>query len=230
MKALVFGSTGLVGSGLMRLLVQSPQYTEIVSFVRRKSDIVPNKVKEIQSDLKNLSSFRSEFDCETVFVTLGTTIKKAGSQEKFREVDYTFPLSIAELAKESGVRSFLMVSSIGADPNSSVFYSKVKGEVERDTISLNLPSLYIFRPSLLLGHRSEFRLGEKIGEIRHWRGPGHFRISSATSYHRIELMPGVECWTLFMPGPKQRDWGFLVRNQWIQWEQYLAQRAVNKTS
>lgn len=165
MKALVFGSTGLVGSGLMRLLVQSPQYTEIVSFVRRKSDIVPNKVKEIQSDLKNLSSFRSEFDCETVFVTLGTTIKKAGSQEKFREVDYTFPLSIAELAKESGVRSFLMVSSIGADPNSSVFYSKVKGEVERDTISLNLPSLYIFRPSLLLGHRSEFRLGEKIGEI-----------------------------------------------------------------
>lgn len=72
--------------------------------------------------------------------------------------------------------------------------------------------------------------GEKIAEIRHWRGPGHFRVSSATSYHRIELMPDVECWTLFMPGPKQRDWGFLVRNQWIQWEQYLAQRAVNKTS
>lgn len=72
--------------------------------------------------------------------------------------------------------------------------------------------------------------GEKIGEVRKWRGPGHFRVSSATSYHRIELMPDVECWTLFMPGPKQRDWGFLVRNQWVQWEQYLAQRAVNKTS
>lgn len=71
--------------------------------------------------------------------------------------------------------------------------------------------------------------GEKIGEIRNWRGPGHFRVCSATSYHRIELAEGVTCWTLFMPGPKQRDWGFLVRNQWIQWEQYLKQRALNKS-
>lgn len=165
MKALVFGSTGLIGSGLMRLLIQSPEYTEIVSFVRRKSDITPNKVREVQSDLRDLSNYRSEFNCDTIFVSLGTTIKKAGSQEQFREVDYTFPINIANIAKESGVRTFLMVSSLGADPNSSVFYSKVKGEVERDTIKLGLPSLYIFRPSLLLGNRSEFRLGEKIGEF-----------------------------------------------------------------
>jgi hypothetical protein len=66
--------------------------------------------------------------------------------------------------------------------------------------------------------------GEKIGEIAHWRGPGSFRWCSADSYHRIELDPAVTAWTLFMPGPKQRDWGFLVRNRWIQWEQYLAQR------
>ena len=66
--------------------------------------------------------------------------------------------------------------------------------------------------------------GEKIGEVRKWRGPGHFRISSATSYHRVELGNDVECWTLFMPGPKQREWGFLVQDQWVQWEQYLKQR------
>ena len=71
--------------------------------------------------------------------------------------------------------------------------------------------------------------GVKTCEVRHWRGPGHFRVSSATSYHRIELCQGVDCWTLFMPGPKQRDWGFLVRNQWVQWEQYLKQRALNKS-
>lgn len=65
---------------------------------------------------------------------------------------------------------------------------------------------------------------EKIGEICTWRGPGSFRTGSATSYHRIELDPSVECWTLFMPGPKQRDWGFLVRNTWVQWEQYLKNR------
>jgi len=66
--------------------------------------------------------------------------------------------------------------------------------------------------------------GRKFGEIGHWRGPGHFRVSSATSYHRIELDPDVTCWTLFMPGIKTRDWGFLVKNKWVQWEQYLTQR------
>jgi hypothetical protein len=67
-------------------------------------------------------------------------------------------------------------------------------------------------------------LGQKISEIQHWRGPGHFRVSSANSYHRIELDPDITAWTLFMPGPKQREWGFLVKNKWIQWEQYLKQR------
>lgn len=70
-------------------------------------------------------------------------------------------------------------------------------------------------------------LGQKIGEIRHWRGPGHFRVCRSTSYHRIELCEGIDCWTLFMPGPHQRQWGFLVNNQWIHNEQYLAQRALN---
>jgi hypothetical protein len=67
-------------------------------------------------------------------------------------------------------------------------------------------------------------VGRKTGEYQVWRGPGHFRVSSANSYHRIELDPDITAWTLFMPGPKQRDWGFLVKNQWIQWEQYLKQR------
>lgn len=70
--------------------------------------------------------------------------------------------------------------------------------------------------------------GEKIVEIRHWRGPGHFRISPASSYHRVELCEGVECWTLFMPGSKQRDWGFLKNGHWIQWEKYLANRQTTK--
>jgi len=66
--------------------------------------------------------------------------------------------------------------------------------------------------------------GQKIGEVAKWCGPGSFRTAKATTYHRIELDPAVTCWTLFMPGPKQRDWGFLVRNVWVQWEQYLKQR------
>jgi hypothetical protein len=67
-------------------------------------------------------------------------------------------------------------------------------------------------------------VGRKTGEYQVWRGPGHFRVSKANSFHRIELDPDITAWTLFMPGPKQRDWGFLVRNKWVQWEQYLKQR------
>ena len=69
-------------------------------------------------------------------------------------------------------------------------------------------------------------LGEKIGEIRHWRGPGHFRVCRATSYHRIELCKGVDCWTMFMPGPQKREWGFLVNNNWVHNEQYLSEKAT----
>ena len=71
-------------------------------------------------------------------------------------------------------------------------------------------------------------LGEKIGEIRMWRGPGHFRVCSATSYHRVELCDGVECWTLFMPGPQKREWGFLVNNNWVHNDIYLTERAKSK--
>ena len=66
--------------------------------------------------------------------------------------------------------------------------------------------------------------GQKISELQVWRGPGHFRICGANSFHRIELVPGITAWTLFMPGAKQRDWGFLVKNKWVQWEEYLKQR------
>ena len=77
------------------------------------------------------------------------------------------------------------------------------------------------------GDQPEFPIKEIIGEQKIWRGPGHFRICNATSYHRIEVEPGVDCWTLFMPGPKQRDWGFLSKGKWIQWEQYLVKRKAN---
>lgn len=70
--------------------------------------------------------------------------------------------------------------------------------------------------------------GKKIGEVRHWRGPGHFRVCSANSYHRIELNPNVTAWTMFMPGPQKREWGFLVKDKWIESETYLSKMAKHK--
>jgi uncharacterized protein YbjT (DUF2867 family) len=165
MKAIIFGSTGLIGANILRLLLSSNEYTSITSFVRKKSDIVPNKVKEIVTDFQNIEEYKDEFMCDVCFISLGTTIKLAGSQEKFIEVDYTLVLTIARLCKNMDVKTVLVVSSLGADPNSPVFYSRVKGEMERDVSKLELNSLYFFRPSLLLGDRKDFRIGEKVGEV-----------------------------------------------------------------
>jgi uncharacterized protein YbjT (DUF2867 family) len=165
MKAILFGSTGLIGTNILRLLNSSNEFTSITSFVRKRSDIVPTKVKEIVTDFQNIEKYKEEFVCDACFISLGTTIKQAGSQEKFKEVDYTLVLNIAKLCKIMDVKSVLVVSSLGADPNSTIFYSRVKGEMERDVSKLELNSLYFFRPSLLLGDRKEFRIGEKIGEV-----------------------------------------------------------------
>jgi uncharacterized protein YbjT (DUF2867 family) len=165
MKAIIFGSTGLIGANILRLLNSSNEFTSITSFVRKRSDIIPTKVKEIVTDFQNIEEFKDEFACDVCFISLGTTIKQAGSQEKFKEVDYTLVFNIATLCKNMDVKSVLVVSSLGADPNSSVFYSRIKGEMERDLSKLELNSLYFFRPSLLLGDRKDFRIGEKVGEV-----------------------------------------------------------------
>jgi uncharacterized protein YbjT (DUF2867 family) len=99
-----------------------------------------------------------------VFCALGTTIAKAGSQAAFRAVDYELPMRAARAAKEAGVEQFLLVSSVGADPGSSNFYLRTKGELERDLAALKLPALHIFRPGLLLGQRQEFRLSEAFAQ------------------------------------------------------------------
>jgi uncharacterized protein YbjT (DUF2867 family) len=164
MKALLFGGTGLIGSHLLNQLIVSQSFSSITSFVRKESNPSSLKVKEIKTDFQNLYSLKDEFSSDVCFISLGTTINKAGSQEKFKEVDYVYVLNIAKICREMDVKTLLIVSSLGADPNSSVFYSKVKGEMERDTSQLGFQSLYFFRPSLLLGERTEFRFGEKAGE------------------------------------------------------------------
>lgn len=165
MKALLFGSSGLIGSHLLNQLIVSHSFTSILSFVRKETDHPSPKVKEIKTDFQNLSNYKEEFSSDVCFICLGTTINKAGSQDKFKEVDYFYVLNIAKICKEMNVKTVLIVSSLGADPSSSIFYSRVKGEMERDTSSLDLNSLYFFRPSLLLGNRSELRIGEKVGEV-----------------------------------------------------------------
>jgi uncharacterized protein YbjT (DUF2867 family) len=160
--ALVIGATGLVGAELVRQLAVHASWTHVSALVRRVPDRMPSGVTPILTDFEQLDRIRVRLAADHVFCALGTTIRAAGSREAFRRVDYDYVLTVARLAREVGARHFLLVSSLGADSRSRVFYSRVKGEVEEAIQTLGYPSVTIVRPSLLLGDRTEFRLGEVL--------------------------------------------------------------------
>jgi uncharacterized protein YbjT (DUF2867 family) len=161
--AVVAGASGLVGGHVVRALLDRPEYSRVTVLVRRKLDLVHPRLEQRLVDFDRLDAQADLFGGADVFCCLGTTIKKAGSQAAFRKVDYEYPLALGRLARQQGARRFLLVSSMGANPQSGVFYSRVKGELENALAELGLPALLIFRPSLLLGERQEHRAGERIG-------------------------------------------------------------------
>ncbi len=161
MEAVVLGGTGLVGSLLIQELSHADQYKKIISIGRRPVKSTSHKVSNILIiDLNEISRIELNVQKAIFFCCLGSTIKQAGSKENFRGVDYTGTLAFAGLAKRSSASKFILVSAKGADPKSSFFYNKTKGEVEQALISLDLKSVTIFRPGLLLGDREEFRFFE----------------------------------------------------------------------
>lgn len=162
--ALVFGASGLVGSHLIQELAVHDSYQKVYSFGRRKLDLENDKIEEIIIDFDNMSEFGHLIKGDDIFICLGTTIKSAGSQEAFRKVDFDYIFQSAQIAAQNGANQLLLVSSTGADVNSSVFYNKVKGEIEEAVKQLPFWSVKIFQPSILLGSRNENRFAEAIGQ------------------------------------------------------------------
>ncbi len=163
MIATLIGSTGLTGSFLVRQLLADSAITKVISISRRSLEISNSKLTEVLiSDLAELSSIESKTCGELYFCCLGTTIKAAGSKENFEKVDRAAVVTFAEIAKAHDAKSFTLVSSMGANANSMFFYNRVKGRTEKDVKALELRSLIIFRPALLVGPRREFRLAERI--------------------------------------------------------------------
>jgi uncharacterized protein YbjT (DUF2867 family) len=161
-NALVVGATGLIGGHLVRLLLEDPDYHEITVLTRKEFPLQHYKLAKRLVDFRKLESALRGVLVHDVFCALGTTIRKAGSQEAFKKVDFEYPLRTASAALKLGAKRFLVVSSIGADASSSYFYLRTKGELEKALSVEGFGGLMIFRPSLLLGQRSEFRLGERI--------------------------------------------------------------------
>jgi uncharacterized protein YbjT (DUF2867 family) len=165
-SVLLAGATGLVGGECLTALLAESVFSRVTILVRKPMPSPPpsDRLVERVVDFDHLDRDASAFAVDQVYCCLGTTMRKAGSQAAFRRVDYDYALQIARLGLAGGARHFLLVSALGADANSRVFYNRVKGELEQAVGRLGYTSVTIVRPSLLLGERHERRLGEEIAK------------------------------------------------------------------
>ena len=163
--ALVFGSSGLVGSHVLDQLIKSNSYNKIKIFVRSPALNINEKVEVIETNFINLDPIKSYINGDDCFFSIGTTKKNTPDKMEYRRVEYNIPIDIAQIAKKNLVKNFSYVSSGYADANHPSAYLKNKGEVELFLKNINFSKLAIMRPSFLLGNRKEFRIGETIGSI-----------------------------------------------------------------
>jgi uncharacterized protein YbjT (DUF2867 family) len=163
-RAWVIGATGLVGHQVVLALLADPACTDVLAITRRPLAVTHPKYREKILDFEQLEPALAGESATVAVCCLGTTIKRAGSQAQFRHIELDYTLAFARAAQAAGVRHFLVVTALGADPQSLMFYNRVKGEIEQALTAMRFPALTIVRPSLLIGERQETRLGEKLAE------------------------------------------------------------------
>lgn len=196
---MLVGATGLVGGAVLRQAQDDARVTRIVAPTRRKLSPHP-KLENPLVDFQNLPAEATWWAVDSVICTLGTTIRKAGSQEAFRRVDHDYPLAVARHARQHGARAFALNSATDADPRSRFFYNRVKGEVEAAIRAVGFPSLTIVRPALIGGDREEFRPTEFVAMRllrladpllpRRYRVVPHERIASVLLEAAVTAQPG----------------------------------------
>lgn len=161
--ALVLGSTGLVGSALVDELLVNEAYEKVILFLRSNTGKLSSKLIEHIIDFDDPDSWKHLVKGDVLFSAFGTTIKKAGSQENQFRIDYTYQYQMAEIAKVNGITTCVLVSSAGANSESKIFYSRMKGQLDEAVQTLGFETLVILKPSVLVGKRKENRLGETVG-------------------------------------------------------------------
>lgn len=161
--AILIGATGLVGGHALRLLLESPSYSKVIAVSRRPVDVSHKKLVRVEAgSFDHLATTLEGIKADDAFCCLGTTIRQAGTKAEFHKVDYGYALEFAHRVLRNGAKHFLLVSAIGAQARSPVFYNRVKGLLEKEVSALDFQRISVFRPSLLVGDRIEDRPGEAI--------------------------------------------------------------------
>lgn len=164
-KVIILGASGLIGSDVLNQALNNTEFGEIKIFVRQQLPIKNQKLVQIITDFKKLEQIKAEITTDIIFCCLGSTKSKTPNLQDYKRIDQDIPLYFAKEGLSNGLSQFHVVSSLGANPSSSNFYTKLKGEIEVALKGLNIPSLYIYRPSFLEGERKEKRIFEKIALI-----------------------------------------------------------------
>jgi uncharacterized protein YbjT (DUF2867 family) len=207
LTAVMIGATGLVGSQLLSQLLDDDRFSSVISFGRKKTDKSHAKLEENIVDFEWPDTWSALVKGDVAFSSLGTTIGQAGSKGAQRKVDYDYQFEFAKTAAKNKIPTYVLVSSASANPDSMAFYSRIKGELDRDVRQLDFERVRIFRPSLLLGERKQGRIGEKIGEGllgavnaigigRKWRGIGADVVARAMINSALSAERGTKIFTL----------------------------------
>lgn len=184
-KAILFGASGFIGSYLLDELLGDAEYEKVTIVVRKDLQIRNPKLETIVGDYRSLSDLKGKVVADEIFITLGTTRKNTPDQREYYQIDHDFPVLAATIAKEKGAKSVFVVTAVGANANSGIFYVRTKGEIERDIIALDFDHTHIFRPSMLLGNRREHRSSEKVF-IKIWSAINRIFIGKLSRYRGID--------------------------------------------
>ena len=198
--ALIVGATGLTGTALTSQLLKENYYDKVKIVVRKPVALEHPRLEQIVCDFEHLPE--DKMTADDYFCCLGTTMKKAGSKAAFEKVDFEYPLKTAQIAKNNAAAQFIIITAIASDPNSKIYYSRVKGRIEEALKEMQFPNLVILRPSFLFGDRKELRIGEKLGIAlarlfeplipRRYRGVEALRVAAAMSNVAKKGLRGVQ--------------------------------------
>lgn len=208
-KAIVIGASGLIGSELVHLLLEDTSFSKVTVFVRKTLPISNEKLNQIVLDFKQLEQYNAAFDGSVLFLCIGTTRKKTPNLDDYRAIDYGITLRAANLAKASGVEEVHLISAIGASSNSTIFYNKLKGEIEEDLIKIGFASTYIYQPSMLIGIRKESRPAElffqklmpffdllMFGSLKKYHSVSKEKLAKAMLNHHFKAKKGIHALTI----------------------------------
>jgi uncharacterized protein YbjT (DUF2867 family) len=195
--AIILGATGLTGGQLLNYVLSDSYYEKVLVFGRRPLGINHPKLEEHILDLFQLRNKEEIFKSDVVFCCVGTTKAKTPNKATYKDIDYGIPVAAAELSKKNNIQCFVVMSSLGANANSPIFYNRIKGEMELAVLALEIPQTYVLQPSLIMGKRNEFRLGEALFKgLMHFINPlliGQFRryqsIQSTTLALAMAVLP-----------------------------------------